>query len=75
MPIRGKKGSGAPATASDLESLAIKGRVRAEGVHLSPAEGKILQDPDWITEDEADRSWPNGSTGEKRAAPSPCGSI
>src|ERR1017187_4609240 len=54
MPIRGEKGSGAPATASDLESLAIKGRVRAEGVDLSPAEGKILQDPDWITEDEAD---------------------
>jgi hypothetical protein len=54
MPIRREKGSGAPATASDLESLAIKGRVRAEGVDLSAAERKFLKDPLWITDDEAD---------------------
>ena len=54
MPIRREKGSGTQATASDLESLTIKGRVRADGVDLSAAERKFLQDPDWITEDEAD---------------------
>jgi hypothetical protein len=54
MPVRGEKGSGAPVTASDLESLTIKGRTRADGVDLSAAERKFLQDPDWIAEDEAD---------------------
>lgn len=54
MPIRREKGSGGPATASDLESLTIKTRTRADGVDLTAAERKFLQDPDWITEDEAD---------------------
>lgn len=54
MPIRGEKGSRAPAAASDLESLTIKARARADGVDLSAAERKFLQDPGWITEDEAD---------------------
>jgi hypothetical protein len=49
-----KKGSGAPATASDLESLTIKARTRADAVDLSAAERKFLQHSDWITEDEAD---------------------
>jgi hypothetical protein len=53
MPIRAEKGS-APATVSDLESLTIKGRTRADGVDLSAAERRLLQDPLWITEDEAD---------------------
>jgi hypothetical protein len=38
MPIRREKGSDGPATASDLESLTIKGRMRADGVDLSPPE-------------------------------------
>ena len=54
MPVRGEKRSGAPATASDLESLTIDGRTRSDGVDLSAPERKLLQDPDWITEDEAD---------------------
>ena len=52
MPIRGEKGSGAPATASDLESPTITGRIRADGVDLSAAERKFIQDPYWITEDD-----------------------
>ena len=54
MPIRGEKRGRLPATASDLESLTIKHRTPADGVDLSAAERKLLQDPDWITEDEAD---------------------
>jgi hypothetical protein len=54
MPIRGERGSHTPATASDLESLTIKGRTPADRVDLSAPEQQFLQDPDWITEDEAD---------------------
>lgn len=54
MPVRREKHSGAPATASELESLTIRGRVRTDGVDLSASEKQLLQDPDWITEDEAD---------------------
>jgi hypothetical protein len=54
MPIRREKGSGAPATTFDLESVTIKGRMQADGVELSAPERKFLENPDWITEDEAD---------------------
>jgi len=54
MPIRGEKSSGATAAASDLEFLTIKGRMPADGVDLTATERKFLQDPHWITEDEAD---------------------
>jgi hypothetical protein len=54
MPTRREKDSGAPPTASDLESQTIRGRIRADGVDLSAAEKRFLLDPDWITEDEAD---------------------
>jgi hypothetical protein len=54
MPIRGQKDSGAPAGVRDLESLKVQGRVRADGVHLTAAETRFLQDPHWITEDGAD---------------------
>jgi hypothetical protein len=54
MPIRRGKGSGAPPIAVDIESLTIKSRAPADGVDLTVAERRLLQDPDWITEDEAD---------------------
>ena len=54
MPIRREKQSGAPATASGLESLTISGRLRTDGLDLTTSEKEFLQDPDWITEDEAD---------------------
>jgi hypothetical protein len=55
MPIRLEKRAAAPpATASDLESLTIQDRMAADGVDLSAAERQFLQDPPWITEDEAD---------------------
>jgi hypothetical protein len=54
MPIRREKDTGAPSALDDLESLTIQGRTPADGVHLTAAEAKVLQDPRWITEDEAD---------------------
>ncbi len=54
MPIRREKRSGVPPISVDLESLTIKSRMPADGVDLTAAEIKFLQDPDWITEDEAD---------------------
>jgi hypothetical protein len=39
---------------ADLGDLVITKRTRTAGIDLSPAELKFLDDPDWITEDEAD---------------------
>jgi len=54
VPSGREKGSGGAATASDLEPLTIKGRMATDGVDLTAAEKKLLQDQDWTTEDEAD---------------------
>jgi len=56
--------SAAPALAN-LGDLVVIKPIRSEGVDLTPAERKFLDDPDWITEDEAMQSWRNGFTAPK----------
>lgn len=54
MSARKLNGSSATVNLSDLESLTVTCRISSQGVDLSAAERKLLQDPNWITEDEAD---------------------
>jgi hypothetical protein len=51
MPSKRKNASQA-ASLADLD--AEHQRVRSSSVNLTPAERKLLSDPDWINEDEAD---------------------
>jgi hypothetical protein len=39
---------------ANLGDLVITEPIRSDGVDLTPAERQFLDDPDWITEDEAD---------------------